>query len=117
MSLAAGKLNKRIRIEKRSGNSDDINQPLDSWVTNFDTWASMLGATGMGTIATSAASGGVSKQVANYSFRIRFRGMHSVTNAMRIKYAGEIFDIMQVNHDLADRQWTDIICSQGASDG
>jgi len=117
VSLPAGKLNKRIRIEKRVNTKDALNQPVETWVLVCITWAQALGETGIGTIRNSLQVGGVSRQISQYSWRIRYKTFNTFKNDMRVNWNGVFFDILQINHDMDKNEWTDLICEQGGNDG
>lgn len=117
MKLASGKMNKYIRIEKRTGEKDALNQQLDEWVVVLSTWAHALGSTGMGTIRQSQTVEGVTRDIAQYSYRIRYRGFLKFDNGMRVNWKGIFFDIKQINHDMEKQEWTDIVCEVGGNNG
>lgn len=90
--------------------------PNGEWVAvGAPIWANAMGASGMASIRQSSSQDGVARSLNSYSFRIRYRP--AVTADMRLVCGGEIFDIKQVRHDLAERLWTDLVCEQGADDG
>lgn len=113
--LPAGKLNRRIVIQKRGPGQDAGGQPIDGWVEVAKPWAWIKGQTGMGVGRQTAGEGTVAASLNAYSFRIRYRS--SITDAMRVLYGGQAFDIKHVRHDLAGREWTDLVCEMGGNDG
>lgn len=112
--MEVGKLNRRIVIQKRAQIQDETGQVMDAWVEVAKLWAWVKTQTGMGSLRNDQA-GSVSMSLAAYSFRIRYRP--SVTDDMRVIYGGLYFDIKQVRHDLADHEWTDIVCEEGGNAG
>jgi head-tail adaptor len=120
MSLAAGGHNRRIVIEARAPGTDAANRPNGAWTEFKRKWTKIAGATGMGAIRQ-ADTDGVTRAIDQYSFRIRFD--RSITDAMRVRELidgvaqSQAFDILQVRHDLARREWTDIVCEVGGNDG
>jgi SPP1 family predicted phage head-tail adaptor len=106
-----GKLNRRIVIQSRDSGTDDAGQPVQTWTTLATVWAHILGATGMGYIK--AGVDGV--EVNAYSFRIRYRT--DLDAADRVVFNGQNFDVKSVRHDLAGREWTDLVCEVGGNDG
>lgn len=112
MTLPAGKLNRRILIQRRQTGEDEAGQPLLGWEDVASVWANVLGQTGLGTIKT---SGTVAAAIKAYSFRIRFR--EGLDEGMRVVLAGEPFDVKQVRMDYAGREWTDLVCEAGGNDG
>lgn len=115
MSLSAGSLNRRIRLERRSGAVDPIGQQVDAWVTHIEIWANVRGATGMASLRQSSPIEGVATSINSYSFRVRFR--EDLDPGMRVVYGGRVFDIKQIRLDFEGREWTDIVCEVGGNDG
>lgn len=113
--MKAGDLNRQIVIQSRDSGTDDAGQPVDTWTTLATVWAHILGATGMGSIRQSAVRDGVAVELNSYSFRIRYRT--DVTAAKRVVYGGQNYDVKQVRHDLAGKEWTDIVCELGGAEG
>lgn len=110
-----GKRNRRFRIEKRSGAVDAANQQLDEWVLHKLGWFEVKGQTGMGAIRQHT-SDGVGAPVTGYSLRGRFD--RSINENMRaVDVDGNVYEIAQVRHDVAGRNWTDVVTKHGGSDG
>lgn len=109
--MKAGKLRHLILIQSRDTGTDDAGQPVETWTDVASVWADILGATGMATIK--APLDGV--EINAYSFRIRYRT--DINAGMRVVSDGLNYDIKQVRHDLARREWTDLVCEVGGNDG
>jgi SPP1 family predicted phage head-tail adaptor len=107
-----GNLNNRITIQSRTAGEDEAGQPLLTWTDVATVWANVAGQTGLGTIKN---SGDVTAAIKAYSFRIRFR--EGIDEGMRVLYSATPFDVKQVRMDYAGREWTDLVCEQGGSDG
>lgn len=113
MGLAAGDLNRRVHIQRRGQGADGFGQPLEVWenITAQPLWANIAGKSGL---QTAAADTEVS--VSRYSIRIRYR--RQVEADMRVVEVGAggvlvldvIYDIRAVLHDLAGRDFTDLVC-------
>ena len=116
MNMGAGDLNRKIMVSKPTGDVDGANQPLDTWVPAFPNglWAKILGTNGMTAIRNSAP--GVQAMPIKYSFRIRYRPA-GITEAMRVEYAGLVFDIEDIVHDFDRHEYTDLICQTGGNNG
>lgn len=115
MSLAAGSLNVFGRIEKRAG-KDALNRPLPGWVLHLERWMNVGGSTGLGAIRES--QGAIPDGSMIYSIRIRYAPNAGITEGMRVNVADSyFFDINKIRHDFAGKEWTDLICTYGASDG
>lgn len=113
--LESGRLNRRITIQRRGPEQDEAGQPIDGWVEVAKPWAWIKGQTGMGVGRQMAGEGTVATSLNVYSFRIRYRP--AITDAMRVLYDGRVYDIKHVRHDLAGREWTDLVCELGGNDG
>lgn len=113
--LESGRLNRRITIQRRGPEQDEAGQPIDGWVEVGKPWAWIKGQTGMGVGRQLAGEGTVAASLNVYSFRIRYRP--AITDAMRVLYDGRVYDIKHVRHDLAGREWTDLVCELGGNDG
>lgn len=113
--MQAGKLNRRITVQKRAQGQDDAGQPIDVWVDVAKVWSWVKTQNGMAATGQTASQSGVAMSVNSYSFRVRYRP--TVTDDMRVLYGGMAFDVKQVRHDLAGHEWTDIVCEQGGNDG
>lgn len=112
MTLAAGKLNRRITIQRRDSGQDGAGQPVQTWTDVATVRAQPAGDTGLSTIR---ASGDLPAPIKRYSFRIRYR--EGLDEGMRVVYGGHNFDIKTVRMDFAGKQWTDLVCELGANDG
>jgi SPP1 family predicted phage head-tail adaptor len=109
--MEAGKLNRRISIQSRDAGTDAAGQPVQTWTTLATVWAHILGTNGMQTIK--APLGGV--EINAYSFRIRYRT--DVDAAKRVVFGSQNYDVKQVRHDHAGKEWTDLVCEVGGNDG
>ena len=112
MTLAAGKLNRRITIQQLAAGQDAAGQPVQTWVDVATVCANVAGATGLATIKN---TGDVSAAIKRYSIRIRFR--EGLDEGMRVLLGAVPFDIREVRMDYAGREWTDLVCEQGGSNG
>ena len=119
MGMSADGLNRRVRIERRQIGTDDWNQPLEWWEAVATVWANIKGQTGLGSITR--AQEGVAASVDAYSVRIRYReGLDAGMRVRRVVNGvpdGPPFDIRQVRMDYERREWTDLICEVGGSNG
>lgn len=112
MTLAAGKLNRQIIIQRRDSGQDAAGQPVTGWTNVATPRANIAGDTGLRTIR---ASGDLPAPIKRYSFRIRYR--EGLDEGMRVVYGGQNFDIKTVRMDFAGKEWTDLVCELGANDG
>jgi SPP1 family predicted phage head-tail adaptor len=109
--MKAGTLRNLILLQTRDSGTDDAGQPVQTWTDLASVWADIRGANGLNTIK--ASLDGV--EINAYSFRIRYRT--DVDAAKRVVYGGQNYDVKQVRHDHARKEWTDLICAVGGNDG
>ena len=113
MSIPAGDLNRRIIIEQKSSTVDGTNQKVNLWTPFKPKWSKPLGLTGLAAIR--AADESLTPPPGRYSWRMRFD--LTITVAHRVNYKGHIFDIRDVRHDFAAREYTDLVCEYGGNNG
>lgn len=113
--LHAQKLNRRITIQRKTGEQDGLGQPLDDWIEVCQVWAAVRVQSGMGFVSQEMNVGGteVSRTIA--SFRIRRRA--GITAGMRAVHQGQPYDIRVVLPDLQDNRFVDLGVAVGASEG
>jgi SPP1 family predicted phage head-tail adaptor len=109
--VKAGDLRHLILVQSRDAGTDAAGQPLQTWADLASVWADIRGANGLNTIK--ASLGGV--EINAYSFRIRYRT--DLDAAKRVVYGGQNYDVKQVRHDFAKKEWTDLVCELGGNDG
>lgn len=115
MSRAAGEYTRKITIKERGVEVDAANQPIDSWTIKFRLWSKPRSKTGMSSVR--AAEAGIAASPTLYSFRIKYRPT-GITTAMRIEdNDGNIFDIREIIHDIAEHEWTDLVSETGGNNG
>ncbi|WP_250467635.1 phage head closure protein [Caballeronia sp. GAFFF2] len=110
MTVRAGDLNRRVRIERNGGGFDDLGQPIEGWMEVATVWGNVRMLTGKETLTSDADVG-----TASASIRIRYRT--DITNGMRAIVDGVIFNILQPLPNIAARDYTDLACSTGSNDG
>lgn len=114
--MDAGSLNCLGTIDRRTPGTDALNKPLTTWDVFIDeVWANISGQTGLG--AVRETQGKIPDGGSIYSIRIRYRPDAGITEGMRYNFNGQYFDIHKIRHDFVRREWTDLICTHGASDG
>lgn len=110
MALQAGKLNRRIIIQKRdSSETDAASQPIDVWVNLHELWAWHKNISGRAGLQDN-----VMIAVNADSFRIHYT-KKQIDVGMRILCSGQYFDITRVVTDIAKREYIDLICEVDAS--
>ncbi len=110
MTVRAGDLNRRVRIERNGGGFDEIGQPIDGWAEVVTVWGNVKMLTGKETVLSNSDVGS-----ATASIRIRYRT--DITNGMRAVVDGVIFNILQALSNIAARNYTDLACETGSNNG
>lgn len=99
--MAAGKLNTRITLQRRSTSRDAAGQPLDSWQPVASVWADIKFLTG-----TAATKADRETGMARVSVRIRLRT--DVCTGMRAVKGSTVYDIKSALPQ--GREWLDLVC-------
>lgn len=106
--MSIGKRNRLVTIQRRESQTDASNFPIDSWVIHKKKWVEFAGQTGMGSVRSGATNGtGIAGTQNIYSLRGSYDT--SITQDMRVEYRGSYFEIKEVRHDIARRQYSDIV--------
>lgn len=114
MSNNIGDRNRKLIIKRRVGGVDDANQPIDEFVEVMRRWGKPLTASGMSSVRASIE--GVNVAPVRYSWRINYTP-EGIDTGMIAEYQGIVFDIQEVRHDHGGREYTDLVCEQGANNG
>ena len=109
MTLAAGKLNQRITLQRRATGHDAAGQPVQTWADICTVWADVRYQGGLESL-----KGGEPVSVAKASIRIRYRT--ELDAGMRAVLGATVFDIKAVLPD-AGREYLDLSCETGANQG
>lgn len=101
--MNAGKLNRRVSIEAKSGGVDSWGQPLpDAWAPVCTVWASIKNLSGLGAIKADAA-------VSTVKTSIRIRWREDVKAGMRVVHGATVYRIEAVLPDAAGREFVDLV--------
>ena len=87
--MDAGRLDKRIIIERLEATEDEIGQPVEAWIPTFNVWAAIEPLTGREYLAAMAVQ-------AERTVRIRIRYLPGIVSTMRVVYQGRVFAIQSV---------------------
>lgn len=108
-----GRLNRRVVIQQKTATTDTLNQPLDQWADFAAVWADVRFKTGLQSITSELAS--AEQDGVECSVRIRYRS--DITAAMRIVDGAAIYDIKQVLPNIGAKDYVDLVCIAGVSNG
>jgi len=106
MAIQAGKLSRRITIQRRVPGEDAAGQPIEGWEDVATVWADIRTPSGLS--GARDMEGSIATSLTRYSIRIRYRD--GLDSGMRVLASGQVFDVKQVRMDYAERIWTDLVC-------
>ena len=95
--MGAGKLNHRITLRGLSTGTDDLGQPLQSWVDFATVWADVRFVSGIETIKAG-------REISTSRASVRIRRRANVSRQMRARIDGVEYDILDIIPS-ADRAW------------
>lgn len=110
-SITAGQLKTRISVEALTPGKDTSGGVTRTWGAHASVWARVRHYSGNERRATAAGGGQVAE--ARTEFVLRFRT--DITDTMRIKLGGVIYNIRHIAP--VDRQWLIINADTGVSNG
>lgn len=113
MSVAAGTLDKRVRIERLIGTVDSWGQPVETWQEVATVWANIRTLTGSSFITNELQAGG--SEVSRTTASIRIRARSDIDHSMRVVHKERIYEIRSVLP--VDSTYTDLACALGARAG
>lgn len=107
--LAAGTLNRRVVISRPVAGQDAWGQPNTSWETVATVWAAFLAPKGRA-MAEEAAAG---REISATAYSVRIRHRTGLDSGMRVTEGADVYTVAQVIHDVARREYTDLVCVAG----
>lgn len=111
--MRAGQRSERVEIQRPADGRDELGQPLLGWVTVRPVWAQILHRSGIEVIRSDAPT-----SIVQASVRIPRPAAIGVTAAMRVLCAdGTAYAIKGILPDRVKREYVDLVCETGASDG
>lgn len=100
--IQAGKFDKRINIEQRSTDTDELGQPIETWTLVAAVWAHIRFPSGLSSIKADA-------DVSTVKASIRVRYMVGIDAGMRVVHGSDIYDIKAVLPNQSER-FVDLVC-------
>ncbi|MDQ0035927.1 SPP1 family predicted phage head-tail adaptor [Variovorax boronicumulans] len=111
MTLAAGTLNRRVKLQRLVETQDpDTGAVVKTWQDVATVWANVRYLNGVETLKADTTI-----SAAKVSIRIRFR--EDVVAKWRVVYALINFNILAVLPDAQGREYVDLACDTGANEG
>ena len=108
--MQAGRLNRRVTVERRTVVEDPLGGGAVTWVPLATLWANFRNASGSEAIRNDAPVG-----ITKASVRIRYR--EDIDPTCRLIHRGTTYNIESVLPDQVAREYCDLVCSTGANDG
>lgn len=108
--MRAGKLNRLVRIEAPVATQDEFGQPLLTWSPVATVWADVRHQGGLESLRAD-------KPVSTVRASVRIRRRTDVDASMRVVLGSAIYDIRAVLPDEEGREYLDLVCEIGATDG
>lgn len=94
--MEAGRLNRRITVQRKAVTYDAYNEPIESWADKYTVWAEVI-TSGGGEFYAAQKLNAQTTAV----FKIRYT--KAFTTLDRIKYESRIFEILSLNNIDGDR--------------
>ena len=107
--MQAGKMRHRITIQQATTAADTYGQPIETWSTYAERWASIEPIRGREYWDAHQVN-------AEVTTRIRIRSLSGVTPKMRVSWNSQIFDIVSVIHVEQRNRETQLMCTERVGD-
>jgi SPP1 family predicted phage head-tail adaptor len=91
LSISAGELDKRIKIQERTGDVNELNEPLDTWTTLRTEWAKIETLSGQEKMIANQTNASSTHMITKYF-------TSPLTTKMRIEFKGRFFDINSIEN-------------------
>lgn len=107
--MDSGKLDTLVLIEQASAARDGFGQPITTWTTLSSVWAWVIFKSGLETVSSQ-------ENITAKRASVRINYYPEVTEAMRVKIDGVIFNIQSVIHSTK-KDYTDLVVEAGFNNG
>lgn len=108
--MRAGRLNRRVVIQQRLAAENELGERVSGWQTVDTVWANVINKSGLETVRNE-----MDMSVVSASIRIRYRT--GITAGMRVLDGSTVYDIQAVLLDNTGKQYVDLVCQTGGSNG
>lgn len=108
--MNAGILNQQVRLQRKIETENALGEKVSGWTDVATVWASIKHKSGMESIRSN-----MEMSVVNASIRIRYR--NDVDAMMRVLDGTDVYDVQAVIYDKVKKEYIDLVCQIGASDG
>ena len=103
--MKPGKLNRRCKLQRKSGTVDAIGQPLDTWVDVVSFWGGIKVTSGYEIAKSNAVT-----EINRVSIRARYTLVGFADAGMRIVHNDTVYNVEAVQPDTAGREYVDLVC-------
>lgn len=110
--MRTGQRSALIEIQRRSGEKDELGEPIDNWVKVREVWANVLHKSGLEVMRADTPT-----SIVQASMRIPLLAAEGVDASMRVLCGGVPYEILALMPDLIRREHVDLVCQTGASNG
>lgn len=108
--MRAGRLNRRIVIQQRLATENELGERVSGWRTVDTVWANIINKSGLETVRNE-----MDMSIVSASIRIRYRT--DINAGMRVLSGATVYDIQAVLLDGTGKQYVDLVCQTGGSNG
>lgn len=108
--MKAGRLNRRVIIQQRLATENELGERVSGWQTVATVWANIINKSGLETVRNE-----MDMSIVSASIRIRYRT--GLSAGMRVLHGSTVYDIQAVLLDGTGRQYVDLVCQTGGSNG
>lgn len=108
--MNAGILNRQVRLQRRLDTQNVLGEKVSGWTDVATVWASVRQKSGLETIRSE-----MEMSIVTASIRIRYRT--DVNAMMRVLDGTDVYDVQAVIYDKVKKEYIDLVCQIGASDG
>lgn len=112
--VAAGRMSKRVEIQRREAGQDSVGQPSGAWTTFATVWADIRVVSGLSDVSAEFVA--ADHQVSRVRASIRIRNRTDVDDACRVVHNSDVYDVRAVLHD-PQGEFVDLVCAIGAREG
>lgn len=98
-------MNRRCKLQAKSGGVDAIGQPVDTWVDVVSFWGHIKVTSGYEIAKANAVT-----EVNRVSIRTRYMLVPFVNAGMRVMHGDTKYNVEAVQPDTAGREHVDLVC-------
>ncbi len=101
--MSPGDLDQRVTFERLQSGTDEIGQPIESWLTLGTVWAAVEPQAGREFVAAGALQ-------SQLTTKIRVRHRPGITSGDRVTHNGRVYDIQSVVDYRSEKRELVLLC-------